>query len=224
MCDPSFATENSVETGRIFFMPGTMSLTYNWIDTPRECGADTQNVNSFPRSKQRAQYDILWQYSSTLLRHFRARGIDADDADDLLQLTFVQALQSFHTFRHDATLSTWLHGIARYVALNHFRVARARVKRASRLKNEAEFAILPIARDPYLAARLRQALAQLRPAERRAFLMHFAGFTHAEIARSLNVAIGTSKAMVHRARRDARRWLTLYTSTERAACRAETPR
>ncbi|PEN12659.1 RNA polymerase subunit sigma-70 [Longibacter salinarum] len=46
---------------------------------------------------------------------------DRNVAEELLQETLYQALRSVHRFRGDAKVSTWLCGIARNLALRHFR-------------------------------------------------------------------------------------------------------
>ncbi len=147
-----------------------------------------------------AERHFVQHFTPSLRRYLVTRGVDEDDADDLLQLTFLRAFVSLGQFRCDAVLSTWLHGIAHYVFLMHLRAERRRIRREGLLCVSSEYELLPVTSDPYLAGRLHNALQQLRPLECRALLMHAAGYTHAEISECLDVAIGTSKALLHRAR------------------------
>lgn len=51
----------------------------------------------------------------------RAKVMNPDDVDDLLQCTFLEALRNEHKFRHDSLLLTWLCGIAMNLIRSHFR-------------------------------------------------------------------------------------------------------
>ncbi|AVU76732.1 RNA polymerase sigma factor [Pseudomonas sp. FP1154] len=51
----------------------------------------------------------------------RAKVANPDDAEDLLQATFLEALRNEHKFRHDSLLLTWLCGIAFNLIRSHFR-------------------------------------------------------------------------------------------------------
>lgn len=51
----------------------------------------------------------------------RAKVANPDDAEDLLQATFLEALRNEHKFRHDSLLLTWLCGIALNLIRSHFR-------------------------------------------------------------------------------------------------------
>ncbi len=154
-----------------------------------------------------AERYLVQRFSPMLLHYFACRGVDADDADDLVQTTFLHALRGLVKFRHQASLTTWISSIATNVARMHFRLVSQRERLVSRVGERAQPAVEPNVSDPYLRARIRTMLETLRPAERRALLMHVAGFTHGEIGISLSVAVGTSKALVHRARKRARRSL-----------------
>jgi len=68
-------------------------------------------------------------YIEAVLRRYSA---DAEIARDLLQETFFQALRSLPDFRGDSKLTTWLHSIAKNVALARYR----KDKRHSLLEEE----------------------------------------------------------------------------------------
>lgn len=49
------------------------------------------------------------------------RVMNPDDADDILQCTFLEALRNEHKFQHASKPETWLCGIALNLIRNHFR-------------------------------------------------------------------------------------------------------
>ena len=125
---------------------------------------------------------------------------DEDLARDYTQEAFIRAYQRLDQFRGDSRFGTWLHSIAVSVTLNGLR----RVKR----NREREFALDSA---PQVAgradvgaevrSRLKEAIEALPELYRTVFLMHdLEGYSHIEIATALEMAEGTSKARLSRAR------------------------
>jgi RNA polymerase sigma-70 factor (ECF subfamily) len=55
---------------------------------------------------------VMHQYQERLYGQIRRMVNSHDDADDLLQITFIKAWKNIHQFRGDSKLSTWLFRIA----------------------------------------------------------------------------------------------------------------
>lgn len=147
----------------------------------------------------RALYD---QHVDRIYRlAYRMAGED-DLARDFTQEAFLRAYQRLGQYRGEAAFSTWLHAIAVSVALNGLRKLDRHRRRERALDEAAPLAAPEPARpDPDLEARLHSAVDALPDIYRTVFLMHdLEGYNHAEIARSLDVAEGTSKARLSRAR------------------------
>jgi RNA polymerase sigma-70 factor (ECF subfamily) len=133
---------------------------------------------------------------------------DDELARDFTQETFVRAWQRLEGFRGDAAFSTWLHSIAVSVSLNGLRkVARHRTRERP-LEEATNIARQSRRSEPGVKERLRAALDELPEMYRTVFLMHeLEGYSHDEIALALNVAQGTSKARLFRARAKLRQAL-----------------
>jgi RNA polymerase sigma-70 factor, ECF subfamily len=132
---------------------------------------------------------------------FRMCG-DEEMARDFTQDAFFRAFERLDQFRGDAAFSTWLHSIAVSVSLNGLRTADRYRKRERGLEEAAPIAArTPGRAEPDLRERMRQAIDGLPDIYRTVFLMHdLEGYNHAEIAAALEVAEGTSKARLSRAR------------------------
>ena len=126
---------------------------------------------------------------------------DDDLARDFTQEAFLRAFQRLDQFRGDAAFSTWLHSIAVSVSLNGLRKADRHRKRERSLEDAAPVASKRRGVDPGVRDRLTDAVDGLPDIYRTVFLMHdLEGYSHGEIAETLGVAEGTSKARLFRAR------------------------
>lgn len=129
---------------------------------------------------------------------------DEAAARELVQDAFVRAWERLDTFRGDAAFSTWLHRLTVNVVLMDRRTAARR----------AEEALDETADPPNTASRaesaglrvdLERAIAALPPGARQVLVLHdLEGYEHAEIARLMGIAEGTSKAHLFRARQRLR--------------------
>ena len=130
-------------------------------------------------------------------------------AEDLTQEAFVRAWQALPGFRFDSALSTWLHRLAVTTALMELRSRRGGPR-----FDDDEDAIDGIGvadsagRATALGMDLERAVASLPPRARAVLVLHdVEGWKHEEIAAELRMAVGSSKAQLHRARQLLRKRL-----------------
>ena len=118
----------------------------------------------------------------------------------------MRAWQKLGSFRFESAFSTWLHRLAVNVALMDLRSRDP--------EDTVEDEVLHAAMDPSTPfcagerADLEQAVAKLPPRARAVLVLHdVEGWKHEEIGRELGMAVGSSKAQLHRARGLLRRML-----------------
>ena len=161
------------------------------------------------RLAERALYDAHVDRVYRLA--FRLAG-DADLAQDFTQETFIRAFERLGQYRGDASLATWMHTIATSVSLNGMRsVARLRA-RSTPIDDVPELPAAGVRALPHdLRERLHAAIDALSLKLRTVFVMHdIEGFTHGEIAGTLGIPVGTSKARLFDARARLRAALALF--------------
>lgn len=128
-------------------------------------------------------------------------------AAELTQDVFVRAWSKLGTFRGDAKFSTWLHRLAVNLILS--RRASWATERARFLDGEDTLeglASRPSGRE--LGLDFEKAIDLLPDGARTVFVLHdVEGWKHDEIARTMGVTSGTTKAQLHRARMLLRRVL-----------------
>jgi RNA polymerase sigma-70 factor, ECF subfamily len=147
---------------------------------------------------ERALYDAHVDRIFRLV--YRIAG-DLDRAQDYTQETFIRAFSRLAEFRGEAALSTWLGSIAISITLNGLRKVKRLMQREVELDDTLTAGKGATVADPDLKDRLAQAIDDLPEGYRVVFVMHdVEGYTHEEIAGSLGVHPGTSKAQLFRAR------------------------
>jgi RNA polymerase sigma-70 factor (ECF subfamily) len=127
---------------------------------------------------------------------------DAAIAEECAQETFITAWRKLDGFRGDSTLGSWLYRIATNEVMGAFRKQGRRDRHLKPVSDhewqnfEAETAPDGLDRD------LENAIASLPQGARTVFVLHdVEGHRHDEIAAITGMAVGTSKAQLHRARR-----------------------
>ena len=133
---------------------------------------------------------------------------DAERAEELTQDVFVRAWTRLSSFRGDSAFGTWLHRIAVNAVLQKRRGDRRRELRIETREHlELETAGATHER-PGEKMDLERAVADLPEGARAVFLLHdVQGYKHHEIADMMGLAVGTTKAQLHRARRLLREML-----------------
>lgn len=120
------------------------------------------------------------------------------DAEDVVQETWVRAVTHLERFRWQSAFSTWLTGIGLNLCRERFR--RRQRRRGKDL--EAVPDLRAVHSHPGVAIDLEQAIALLPDGYRTVLVLHdVEGFTHLEIARQLEISVGTSKSQLFNARK-----------------------
>jgi RNA polymerase sigma-70 factor (ECF subfamily) len=145
------------------------------------------------------------------------------DAEDLSQDVFIKAFRSLHTFKGEASISTWLYRIT----LNTF-LDQKRKKSFEMEKNQAPLdegvsaePVFPgnlttgtpetYAESRQMQVHIRQALDTLSPRERSVFLMrHYRGLAGKAVGNLLNISEGTVKSLHSRAIKKMQNALGFY--------------
>jgi RNA polymerase sigma factor (sigma-70 family) len=182
----------------------------SWAADPAHHDEDAGLVER-ARAGDRAAFEELYRRHRDRIFAllWRLAGGDAALAEDLLQEAFVRTWQKLDSFRGDARFATWLHRLSANVALSDRRVRLRRVSRETPLEGAVERAVAG-EKDVRAAEQmdLEMAIAAL-PERARAVLVLYdiEGYSHAEIAELTGMAVGSSKAQLHRARKLVREGL-----------------
>lgn len=130
---------------------------------------------------------------------WRLSGMNEARAQELTQEAFVRAWQKLSSFRFESAFPTWLHRLAVNVALMDLRGRDPEDNVEDDVLEAAGGADAPFCAGE--RADLERAVAALPPRARAVLVLHdVEGWKHEEIGRELGMAVGSSKAQLHRAR------------------------
>lgn len=156
-----------------------------------------------PATRQEAFGEMVAEHQERLYYHVRRMLGNHEDADDVLQNTFIKAWKAIDRFRGDAKIHTWLYRIATNEALT----AIERRKRRSFQDLEEltdsrvhshEQTSTTTAED--IQQKLMEAIGTLPDRQRAVFNMrYFDEMPYEEISNILEVTVGSLKASYHHA-------------------------
>ena len=122
------------------------------------------------------------------------------EAEDCAQDAFIQAWNKLSKFRGDSAFATWLHRIAVNTVLGRMRKSK---REQDRIQVASEISPAPASiGDSSNLRDLSDAVDRLPEGARHVFVLSgIYGYSHEESSNMLGIAVGTSKAQLHRARR-----------------------
>lgn len=148
---------------------------------------------------------LIKKYQQKIYWHIRKMVVDHDDADDVVQETFIKVWQGLQNFRSDSQLYTWIYRIATNESLNFLQ--KKRRQNHVPLENEDSLDLLntlesSISQD-YISGdeiqlKLQKALLQLPDKQRLVFNMkYYDDMKYEEISEITGTSVGALKASYH---------------------------
>ncbi len=154
-----------------------------------------------PSTQSQAFRRIVDQYSQPLYWHIRRMVVYHEDADDVLQNTFIKAWSNISSFRGESKISTWLYRIAYNESLTFLSRRRQSLSIDDADENLAE----RLESDDYfdgdgVQAMLQEAINALPDKQKAVFNMkYFKEMKYEEIADVFGTSVGALKASYHHA-------------------------
>lgn len=153
-----------------------------------------------PITRERAFTQLVGEYSETLYWKIRRIVLTHDNADDVLQNTFIKAWTNLDSFEGKSKLSTWLYRIAVNEAIDFLR----KEKKTDTVDVDEENGVAnQLMADEYFDgdeadALLQQAIASLPDVQRAVFTMrYYDEMKYSEMSKILGTSEGALKASYH---------------------------
>ncbi len=157
-------------------------------------------IEGCKEGRRNAQFELYQLYAkatyNTLLRMVR----QPQDAEDLLQSTFIEVFTKIDTFRYESTIGAWIKRIAINKAINFLKTRRTLIVPLDQQEDRAE----EPEEDNHTSltvTRINEALRELPDGYRTVFTLYaIEGYDHEEIGDILGITEATSKSQYSRAR------------------------
>lgn len=185
-----------------------------------DAGQATAVLDRARQGDEEAFRSLVEQHSRRAFQlAYRLTGSE-QDAEDVVQESFLRAYRQLGRFEARSNFSTWLYRIVANCSVDLLRARQARGTRTRLLPLDETDDVESAAPDPRRLAesaevrrKIADALNDLSPLERAAFtLRHFEGRSINEIGRTLNLGTSAAKHSVFRAVRKLRHALGALTS------------
>ena len=156
-----------------------------------------------PETCRKAFGEVVKAYSEQLYWQIRRMVLSHDDANDVLQNTFIKAWDNIEYFRAEARLSTWLYRIAFNECLNFINKKRAHDQLS--IDDADKEALGKLESDPYFDGDetqllLQKAIHTLPEKQRIVFnLKYFDEMKYEDMSDIIGTSVGALKASYHHA-------------------------
>lgn len=156
-----------------------------------------------PETQRTAFEEVVRAFGEPLYWQIRRMVLSHDDANDLLQNTFVKAWTSLDQFRGEARLSTWLYKIAINESLNFLNKQKAQQNFS--IDDSESSVVNQLESDPYFDGdetqqMFQEAIHSLPEKQRIVFQMkYFQEMKYEDISEIVGTTVGALKASYHHA-------------------------
>ena len=159
-------------------------------------------------SSRKLLYQHYYSYGLTVCLHYAK---NREEAEEILNDGFVKVFSKIKQYKGKAAFKSWLRQILVYAAIDYYRKFHQKVnveymRLLSKVETVENAALHNLSMDDAL-----KLLQQLSPKYRMVFnLFVLEGYSHSEIAKLLNISLGTSKSNLAKARKKLKKLATNY--------------
>ncbi|MCZ8089003.1 sigma-70 family RNA polymerase sigma factor [Flavobacterium sp.] len=156
-----------------------------------------------PKTQNEAFQKLLREYQKPLYNHIRSIVLNHDDADDVLQNTFIKVFQNLKNFKGESKLFSWMYRIATNEAITFL---NQKAKKNNTTSEELQSKIVDnLKADSYfdgdeIQFKLQKAITLLPEKQQLVFKMkYFEELKYEDMSEILGTSVGALKASYHHA-------------------------
>jgi RNA polymerase sigma-70 factor (ECF subfamily) len=172
--------------------------------------SDILRVLRDPSTKDKGFLTLMEKYKKPVYWHIRRLVLSHEDAEDILQETFIQVYRHAMKFRGECTLFTWLYRVATNECTKHFRKNKKWTENRDSFSQELRNDLVDSnpEESQVILLKLQEAILQLSDKQRIVFNMrYYDELSYEEIGQILNSSIGTLKTNYHYASEKIKKYL-----------------
>jgi RNA polymerase sigma factor (sigma-70 family) len=176
---------------------------------PRKNTLDRERVNQHrdlvegsKRGDQGAQRELYSLYVDAMYNVCYRMVGNREDAEDILQESFINAFQKIDSFRFDSPFGAWLKRIVVNQCMNFFRAKAVPTAPLENYEDQIADKEEAPSEEVYDMKKIGVAIDKLPEGYRQIFNLYLIeGYDHQEISEITGVSVNTSKTQYHRARK-----------------------
>ena len=176
---------------------------------------ETDEANIFlmmkdPRLRDKGFLQLMDAYKEPIYSHIRRLVVSHEDAEDILQETFINVYRFADSFKGESRVFTWLYRIATNECTKHFRRNKKWINNAVKITEEMGGVVSgnDTENSDVILFKFQQAILQLPDKQRIVFnLRYYDELSYEDIGQILNSSVNTLKTNYHYASEKIKQYL-----------------
>ncbi|MEL6358547.1 MAG: RNA polymerase sigma factor [Bacteroidota bacterium] len=167
-------------------------------------------VEGCMRRDRQAQFALYQQYAKGMYNVCRRMLNNAHDAEDVLQVAFVDVFGRIDSFRFQSSIGAWIKRIVVNRCIDHLKRKRLLTEELEVERHDYQIETVEEGYDPSMLSvdLVKKALGRLSEGYRVVVSLYlFEGYDHEEIGEILGISSSTSKSQYHRGKKRLRELL-----------------
>jgi len=163
-----------------------------------------------PSLRDQGFLQLMDAYKVPIYWHIRRLVVSHEDAEDILQETFIQVYRFAGSFRGESKLFTWLYRIATNECTTHFRKNKMRLNHSNHIDGKIldELSETDMEKSDAILFKFQQAIQQLPEKQKIVFnLRYYDEMSYEDIGQILNSSVNTLKTNYHYASEKIKQYL-----------------
>lgn len=154
---------------------------------------------------------LVEKYKSPMYWHIRRMVVSHEDAEDVLQETFIRIFRSLDDFRQESSLSTWIYRIATNECIRHLNRRKEQALSTEEVQEELMNKLMAseyVDYDNAMEVKFQQAILRLPEKQRLVFnLRYYDELKYEEISRITDTRVETLKSNYHFAKEKIKEYM-----------------
>jgi RNA polymerase sigma-70 factor (ECF subfamily) len=163
-----------------------------------------------PAARDKGFVLLMELYKERIYWHIRRLVVSHEDAEDILQETFIKIYRYAGSFRGDSNIFTWLYRIATNECSRHFRKSKNLINSISAIEGEIEgnLSVSDTESSQAILIRFQQAIHELPKKQKIVFnLRYYDELNYEDIAKIVGSTVNASKTNYHLASEKIKKYL-----------------
>ena len=189
-------------------MPADLTLIKKQVSQSSEKQAEEMQLIAAAKQQDVKAFKALYdQYLNMVYGLCLRLCADKSLAEDATQEVFIQLWRKIGNFDGNSQFSTWLHSVTSNVTISYIRKQRGWWQKMINIEQSSAFE--EVTYGCLEDVQLEKYIYKLPERARWVFVLHaLEGYRHEEIALTLGMAVGSSKAQFHRAKHLLQGWIS----------------